>query len=471
MSLLTCLALSTPGILGVPALLGPPQEGASLQGTGWTVLGERFSPRRPIRRVAERGYGWLQAQGDVLERTRSGEKSELDTLEPEGTGTLYELAADPAGLVFVAAENGLFVLSPEVDVLDRVEVLDGAPPGSPTSVFVDEERRVWYASETAFGCIDPSFYHGRTIPVPGPGPYRIVGNGRYGIDVAGAEAEWRYRPGVGRAPRLDRVSRDGTELAAEQLLELDFGEPIHLTAEGVGSSELVPRYRVDRHHKWLALENGVDVEIEPGEHLLEVVLTDRDLRLSEPFPLRLRVAYPFYYRKAFVLGAGALCAVLVFLFFHAIGRRARLPGSHAIVSTVLVLVLGLQTLAGLVPHGRGWPFIGYSMYTTSLDVGHLAYNGILIGLTAKDRPRQIHIGALGVAADNRWQVLGPLIRDGEATNHAAIEKYNRERPTWIPIRRLQVWAERTRLTEGGPVPVAQLILSDHALPATEEEDA
>ena len=68
-------------------------------------------------------------------------------------------------------------------------------------------------------------------------------------------------------------------------------------------------------------------------------------------------------------------------------------------------------------------------------------------------------------------MLGPLIRDGADINRAAIEKYNRERPTWVPIRRLQVWSERTRLTADGPVPVAQLILSDHAFAESEDDDA
>ena len=54
-------------------------------------------------------------------------------------------------------------------------------------------------------------------------------------------------------------------------------------------------------------------------------------------------------------------------------------------------------------------------------------------------------------------------------NRAAIDTINARRPK-EPIRRLQVWAERTRLTEDGPVPVAQLILSDYTLPDTEDSE-
>ena len=434
--------------------------------TGWTPLdGERA--QHPARYVRERGYGWLRVENDRLVRGRGGEQHPLGCTDPAGTGALRAIAGDPAGLVFVAAERGLFVLSPEVDVLHRVELLEDAPRGSLTSVVVDDRRRLWIGTDEAFGCVDPSFFHGRTIE-SGAGPYHVVGHGPQGIEVASARGLRRYRPDVGAAPRLEDVRLDGRALEREEHLAIDLGETIPLEAVGSGTGELVGRYRVDLHHVWLSMENGVDLEIEPGEHLLEVVLADRDLRLSEPFPLRLTVAYPFYYGKGFVLGSGALAAVLVLGLFLVLGRRRSQPLGRALVSTVLTLVLALQVIAGLVPHGRGWPFIGYSMYAKSLDVGHVSYNGVLVGLTAKGRPRRLPTGILGVAADNRWQVLGPLLRGGEEVNRAAIDTINARRPK-EPIRRLQIWAERTLVTEDGPVPIAQMILSDHALPDEEQE--
>ncbi len=450
------LALGALGALG--ALSAP-----TAADDAWRRVDGARAPYR-VQVVGERGYGTLRIEGDALVRTRAGEESVLGCTDAAGHGAPLALARDPAGLVFVATERGLFVTSPEVDVVHPVERLDGAPRGAPNSVFVDARRRVWLATGDAFGCLDPSFYFGRTIDVPAPGPYTIQSLEPQAVVLSTGNGLWRYRFDRGPAPRVARLLLDGQPLEPGAELTIEHGDALALTAAPAGEAEVVFRYRVDQHHVWRALDGPVGADVEPGEHLLEVVAEDRDLRLSEPVALRLVVDYPFYYRKAFVVSvAGALLLVL-FACFQLAGRDVR-PASRRLVrsavSTVLVLVIALQVLAGVVPHGRGWPFIGYSMYTTSLDVGHVAYNGILVGLTRNGRPRDIPLGALGVAADNRWQVLGPLIRGGALVNAAAVEKYNGDRPTWPPIVRLQVWAERTLLSEDGPLPIAQLILSDH----------
>jgi len=422
-----------------------------------------------VTSVPERDYGALRIDGALLLRERDGERSVLDCLDGELPGELRELAADPGGLTFLAAENGLYVTSPEVRVVDRLELSDGAPPGSPTSVHVDARRRVWIATDRAFGCLDPSFYFGRTIEVPGTAPYRLRSEGDL-LLVESADGVHAYSPDAGPPPTVDGLELDGAPLERDAALTIGFGDSIPLRATGTAQGEPVFRYRVDRHHVWLALEDGVDVEIEPGAHLLEVVAVDRDLRYSEPFPLRVVIDYPFYYRKRFVVGLASLVtAMLAGLFWRtsAAVAPARKRLRRTLVSTALVIVLALQVLAGLVPHGRGWPFIGYSMYTESLDVGHVSYNAVLIGLTADGSRLRIDPGALGVAADNRWQVLGPLIRGGAEVNRKALEKLNADRPTWPPIVRLQVWAERWLLTEDGPLPIAQLVLSDYRAEAAE----
>ena len=440
--------------------------GAQEEPAGFEEIAHVGSPALE-RAVDERG-GRLEIQGDELVRLRGQERAVLGHADAEGPGELRDLASDPAGLTFVAGANGVYATSPEVRVLDRLALLDGAPPGSPTSVHVDAARRLWVATDEAFGCLDPSFYFGRTIEVPGPGPYRVLGGRDDGVVVVGAQRTWLYRPEVGTPPTITDLTLDGSALARDELLELDFGEELALTATGTATGGPVYRYRVDLHHVWLRLEDVVPGDIEPGSHTLDVATFDRDLRVSEPFRIRLRVDYPFYYQKTFVVGLAAGLAGLLFLAFWTLGSaRGTKRLWRAVVSTVLVLTLALQVLAGAIPHARGWPFIGYSMYTESLDVGHIAYNAVLVGLDANGQHRTIDPGALGVAADNRWQVLGPLIRGGDEVNANAVAKYNGDRPTWTPIVRLQVWAKRWLRTENGDRPISQMILSDYVVP---EED-
>src|SRR5260221_10357766 len=120
----------------------------------------------------------LEADGARLSRTRDGRVQTVGCTDPAGTGVIRDLALDPAGNTFVAAERGLFLLGPDVDALDSVELGEGAPRGRPTSVSVDARRRVWIATEEAFGVLEPSFFWGRTVGaterLDRPGPYRVA---------------------------------------------------------------------------------------------------------------------------------------------------------------------------------------------------------------------------------------------------------------------------------------------------------
>src|SRR5262245_6112948 len=109
-------------------------------------------------RVREVDGAALVLQDGRLFRERGGARAEIGCTAAEGPGRVLDLASDPGGLVFVAAERGLFVLGPFVDVLDPVERLEGGPQGAPTSVFVDRRRRVWFATADEVGVLDPSFF-------------------------------------------------------------------------------------------------------------------------------------------------------------------------------------------------------------------------------------------------------------------------------------------------------------------------
>src|SRR5262245_45409325 len=97
-------------------------------------------------RLAETSGSELVVVEGALFRERGGARAPIGCSADSGSGRVLALAADPAGLTFVAAEGGLFVLGPFVDVLDPVEPEGDAPRGRPTAVHVDAERRVWFAT-------------------------------------------------------------------------------------------------------------------------------------------------------------------------------------------------------------------------------------------------------------------------------------------------------------------------------------
>lgn len=405
----------------------------------------------------------LVLENGELFRRRGKTRIELACVEPEGTGRVSDIALDPSGLVFVAADNGLFVLGPWVDALDRVELLEGAPLGTPTSVHVDAQRRVWLATDEEVGVIDPSFYWGRTLEeelLPGDGPYRLEAH-EGSFTIRGSEGASTYTPDAEDTPQLERVlaGERGIEEGSPPL-HVEYGGSILVRAQGKGRGGATFRYRVDGHHVWKDLGEALRLEgLSPGRHVLDVVALDRDLNRSAPRSIGIDVGYPFYFEKRFVLafvGTGAL-GVLAYFVWRARGRGASAL-ARALVSTALVLVIVLQVLAGLFPHAKGWPFVGYSMYSRRYAENEEIYEGVLVGLRPDQREFVIDPQAIGVAIDSRWQVLRPLIDGGETAQREYVEAFRKRFPR-DAIAGLQVQARRVRLTDRGPLKVAPLVLS------------
>ncbi len=424
--------------------------------------------------VQEPAGACLVLEDGVLERRRGGIVEVLGCTDEGGPGRIHGIAADPAGLAFVAAERGLYVLGPEVADLDRVRFREGAPPGEPRSVVVDERRRVWLATDLAVGVIEPSFGWGRTIPADDLGvdpPYRLELRGA-GVWVHGSKGERELALGSAEPPAVVQVSLDSRPVEAGARVPARYGKSRELQAAGTARGGATFRYRVDGHHVWRSVAEAAPLdEMNPGVHRVEVIAMDQELNASEPFVFEIEVSLPFYFGKAFVL----LSVVLAALLTAAVAFFVQRPGASrgrrlasALASTVVALVFGLQMLAGLVPHAKGWPFVGYSMYSESFDPERPVHRGVLVALDATGVPHEVPLWRLGYRIDSRWQVLRPIATGGPAAAAAALDKVRAELPE-ADFRALQVRSERTRLTPEGPRAVAPLVLSHYQLPVTAPE--
>lgn len=424
-------------------------------------------PERGTPRIFERPGSELVADGTRLLRRRAGRETELACTDRGGTGQIRDLALDPAGAVFIAAERGLFVVSPEVDALELVLPWDGAPKGSPRSVFVDRERRVWIATDEELGAIDPCFGWGRTLSrddgLPGGPPYRLAGAQSDALVVETAHGTFRYHPDRGATPIVTSLLVDGRTWSSGETLRGTYGDPLHVSAEGRANGGATFRYRLDRHHVWYEL--GVE-EIEglsPGSHVLDVIAVDRDRRRSAPASIKIEYALPTQYDKAFVVRAALLLIALVSGLF--LWRAHRLGGDRrawvrAPVSAAIAIAIVVQVLAGIVPHAKGWPFIGFSMYTNTYEKGSIIYDPSVVGIDSSGEARKLDYHGVVPFIDDRWQVIWPIIDGGPAVSREWIERYNALHPN-ARIAGLQARADRRRLTPHGAVRVAPLILSSH----------
>jgi hypothetical protein len=333
---------------------------------------------------------------------------------------------------------------------------------------------VWIATDDELGVIDPSFFWGRTFTredgLPPARPHRVNGDGAGGLIVqAGAEA-WRYRPDHGESPVVTDVEVDGRPWQADVLVAKEFGDALRIVARGTAAGGASFRYRIDGNHVWKALDGQPIEGLQPGSHALDVVALDRNLSRSAPRRIQLSIAYPHYYDKSFVVRAVFLVAALVLIVAlwrahrHYRGRRA---WSRGLISAALALAIGGQLLAGFVPHAKGWPFIGFSMYTNTYHEDSIIYDGKLVGLEPDGSARKLSVYALGGGFDDRWDALGAIINGGGTAAAQWMRAFNALHPS-DPVAGLQVRAERRRLTSRGPVSIAPLILSSYV---AKESDA
>jgi hypothetical protein len=459
------MGLATGAVLGVLAAFLPRAQSAFEPAPRLPAVGFQHL------RIQESPSSALEVSGARLVRIRGGEISTIGCTDPVGPGEILDLALDPAGNTFVAAERGLFLLGPETEALDPVALGEGAPRGRPTSVHVDARRRVWIATDEALGVIDPSFFWGRTIGredgLDRPGPYRVAAGEDGAILVETPSGVLRYRLDRPAPPAVDSVSIDGAACTREAKISLAFGHSPLVTAEGTAHGGATFRWRIDRHHIWRSLlDERPDPNLAPGPHDLEVIAVDRDLNRSAPFRITLSIDYPTRYQPRFLVLLAASCgvAVVALSVLHSV-RRARRGGGRAfwlrgLVGGAIAAALLGQIAAGLVPHAKAWPFVGFSMYTEIHQEGWITYDEGLLGLDSEGRRRRIDEISLGHASDNRWQVLGSILEGGEPVASAWLERYNGLHPG-APLHCVQVVAERRRLTREGPIPIAPLVFGSY----------
>ncbi|MFN0009435.1 MAG: hypothetical protein ACKVXR_16175 [Planctomycetota bacterium] len=442
---------------------------AGAQDSPWSSAEGPFEDRRDIA-VVERPGSELRADGDRILRRRNGSEAALACTDPAGTGAIRDLALDPAGLVFVAAERGLFVVSAEVDALDPVKLAEGAPKGIPRSVFVDARRRLWIATEQEIGVVDPSFGWGRTMSLedglPGGPPYRLAGEPDDTLLVETSSGVFRYRPDQGPAPVVTRIEVDGKTFEPGETVTGVYGKTIFVAAEGRAQGGASFRRRLDRHHVWR--EFGVEPieDIHPGQHVLEVIAIDRDLRRSAPATIPISFDLPPQYEKAFVLKIGVILVALVTALFAWRARRSgggRAAWIRAPISAAIAIAIGVQVLAGIVPHAKGWPFMGFSMYTNTYGENWVIYDGGVFGIEPGGTTRKLQYHGVVAFADDRWQVIGPIIDGGPGFSREWVERYNALHPS-EEIVGLQARADRRRLTAEGPVEIAPLVFSSWRAP-------
>ena len=360
--------------------------------------------------------GPLEIRGTTL--LKHGRPVPTATGEP--TGAIHCLERDPAGATYVGAAEGLFIIGDDASMLERVTLPEGAPPGAPRELRIDAQRRLWIRTDTAFGCVDLLRERATTL----------------------ADADG-YRPDTGPPPRITAVTVNGKPLAAGAPVRVTYPGTITLEFEGSGRGTLHFAILSDwsGRHGTRKQRDGTfrTTRLDPGSLTLAAVAIDQDLNESEPVLIPVEVAWPKLMDPARVrFAALAIVAILLGIFWKA--------GWRAGVSGVLVVCLGGQLLAAVIPHARGWPFVGFGMYTVLTHEDDVVGAQVLELIAEDGSTRRIDM----------YREIGHY--PGQIAHHVT---YRRDVARRVAARLggagVQLRVLRYRLTEDGPVPLTPRI--------------
>lgn len=392
----------------------------------------------------------------ALQANVRGDLSEVPTTEPGGCGAVAALVKELSGRVVVAAARGLFVLDAEHLIIDRMDVEVGLPADALLGVAADQRNRVWGCTAEDLFVVDARFGYHRTFArqdLPA-GPFTGLHASADRVWLQTANGWYAYRPDQGEPPRT----------AAGEVLESSVtADPlgrIEVDIDAIGSGGVTLRHRRYHHHRLYPVVDDYVDGLRPGEHVVEVLGLDRDLRLRLLARYQVHVPLPARYSVFWLPVMAALgCVALLALAWP---RRGRRRVHRGVLRAGVAAVLCLQLLAAMLGYGRSWPFVGFSMYTENYYAGSVLYKPLLRGIMANGKVRDVDFWSAGMVQDDSWQMLSELAHGPTSRLQQRVKIMNRRRkqrgeggPDFVGIEIVDM---RTRLTADGPFMVAPTVV-------------
>ncbi len=381
-----------------------------------------------------------------------------------GPGEIHAVDKLPGGTTFIAAQRGLFALSADVKHLDPVELKDGAPAGAPLGIVAQGTDRLWIVTQSELGCIDTRQAFGRTVPaaeLPG-GPYSGLWAGNDGaLHLGTSSGLFVYRPDQGSGPGISALTINGQGHVPGKRIELDHGNPLVLQAQGQANGGATFRYRLQDQHRWTPLERSAETlaGLEPGNHKIYVSAFDRDLRRSAPAVVQVHVRYPaMLATNRLPLILLGVCSLLLVGF---LGCARKLGGGfarykRALLSCFLLILVGFQAVVGLVfPHGRSWPFVGFTMYTQSFEENQAIHHQKLYIRRVDGLLRELPRLKQAYNEPQLRQALVPVAQGDAQAREQFLQLLNSHLEA--SYAGFLVLDHRTRLTPAGPIPIAPIV--------------
>lgn len=380
------------------------------------------------------GYKLIAEDGEIWRHSSDGRRTRIRCTAEEGSGIIHSLARDPSGATFVAAARGIFLIEDNLDLMAPIRILRDPPPGIPLWLYLDNRRRLWVLTDEAFACVSIALRTSRTM-LRGSGlpdePWkgmRRTSDGEFVLLGSSNERSWRYRPDQGPDPTLQISEVNGRRYVSGSEITVSSHQDVRIA---VAASEGISCFVwPGTHGRYSARATGKQAlirNLDPGQRRIPIVAVDQDMNQSEPIYLTINVELPEMYkpRRTVPIAIGAVTIVIGAFWLFGL-RRGKNVRRRYFVSAVLILLILPQVIAIFDPHVRGWPFIGFGMYTKVRERGDLAI-ATAIELICADGTTVVlgPLETLECFGCLSSQIRKPLLRNPTDVGAAVIAEYSR----------------------------------------------
>jgi hypothetical protein len=194
-----------------------------------------------------------------------------------------------------------------------------------------------------------------------------------------------------------------------------------------------------------------------------VIAFDSSLRRSAPLELEVDVGYPESLDpRRLAAGAAVGLSLAAALTLRGALRRRRSWRSawKGLLSVALAACVLLQLVAAAVPHSKGWPFVGFTMYTNVSRRDSIAYRHEFLGVRGDGSRRPLAPPGAKFGKYETERALQPFLHDEDGVRERFLAEWNASHPE-DPLIGLVDVCRRRRMRPEGAVEVPPLVMLVH----------
>ena len=396
---------------------------------------------------------------------QGGQAVPLQFLTDQAPGTVHAVHPGIWDCTYIAADGGIFATDPSlrnVDIVMKSERFGSEPP---RDVVQDPRGRLWVVTSSALYVVTTSHrhvYRPLASSAAGKGAFSSVELQPSGeIRIRAADGTVSYTPDSAPPPKVPALTANGRPFNPGDVIEVVYPARLRVEFEPMTEDGATVRAVSDIRGRIKMRAKGTGVFVcaraDPGLRRVRFYAIDRDGNPSAGITIPVLVKWPTPLQPSRIRLFVLIAVVVGFGAPFGIARKRGIRGARlqrVMLGTLLVMLLGGQLLAAAIPHGRTWPFVGWTMYTNTAEEGAVVEQAMIELLYADGsvaplkQLRYYPVSLIYALRWNREEAGEQLLRDWNETADR-------------PVVGVRVRAPHYRLTAEGPQASYTCVLAEY----------